>query len=101
MRPLCISHEDLCLRFARKVKRCSGMALNIEQASNFSLWLALKRNVYVSWRNCKLSTVIFDYYDMKDHNLDKETLNAFLSEYLEKFPNFNYIRENEEIFHAH
>lgn len=101
MAPLCVSNEELCMRFARKVKRCCGKSLSIEQTSNFALWLALKRNVYISWRNCKLSTVIFDYYDMKDHNLDKETLNAFLSEYLEKFPNFNYIRENEEIFHAH
>ena len=93
MRPLCVSKEELCQRFARKVKRCCGKSLSIDQTSNFALWLALKRNVYVSWRNCKLSVMIFDFYDMKDHILDKETLCDLLSQYMAEFPNFNYIRE--------
>ena len=103
MRPLCISYEDLCLRLARKVRRDCKASLNHEQCSNFALWLAMRRNVAVVWRNCRFCVSIYSWQENKDLPLSKENFVQFFNEYREDFPEFNYPNEKElsNVFRKH
>lgn len=79
------TRKEIADRLIAKIKRDTGNVFSVSEAKHFAQFAAKEFNILISLRNNRLSIVMYDYYDLKDHKITREDFIELLAWYRRKF----------------
>ena len=79
------TRKEIATRLIAKIKRDTGKLFTMDQVFHFADFAAKEFNVLISLRNNRLSIVIFNYCDFKDHKVTRDDFIELLAWYRRSF----------------